>query len=90
MVTFSTKQNKEKDNIRSLTFLHFMSNKIENLKSKNIFYRKKIEDYKFFKLTEDKIKTEINNFEINRDYVYNLINSIFLKIKNNIIFNDKV
>ena len=67
-----------------------MSNKIENLKSKNIFYRKKIEDYKFFKLTEDKSKTEINNFEINRDYVYNLINCIFLKIKNNIIFNDKV
>tara|TARA_B110000503_G_C7074658_1_gene382388 strand:+ start:91 stop:294 length:204 start_codon:yes stop_codon:yes gene_type:complete len=67
-----------------------MSNKIENLKLKNIFYGKKIEDYKFFKLTEDELKTEINNFEINRDYVYNLINSIFLKIKNNIIFNDKV
>ena len=90
MVTFSTKQNEEKDNIRSLTFLHFMFNKIENSKSKNIFYGKKIEDYKFFKLTEDKSKTEINNFEINRDYVYNLINCIFLKIKNNIIFNDKV
>ena len=67
-----------------------MSNKIENLKLKNIFYGKKIEDYKFFKLTEDELKTKIKNFEINRDYVYNLINSIFLKIKNNIIFNDKV
>ena len=51
---------------------------------------KKLKITNFFKLTEDELKTEIKNFEINRDYVYNLINSIFLKIKNNIIFNDKV
>ena len=79
----------EKDNIRSLTFLHFMSNKIGNLKSKSIFYGKKIEDYKNFELTEDELKTEIKNFEINRDYVHNLINSTLEKVNKELIIKDE-
>ena len=65
----------EKDNKRSLTFIHLMSNKIENLNSQSIFYGKTVEDKSNLELTNEKLKDEINNFQINRDYVDDLLNN---------------